>query len=940
YHVDDSIVTFTETPTETTLTFCPIPAGFAWLDSQLVHVELIAADDTLGNPLRTPLSWTFWVDLEPPVAENFGSGGIVPICGDTVFTTRPTIGFELWDNLSGVDTSRLTITIDDTLTYHWGDAGISAGGGSFTVATGSLVPSPTYRGGDSVYICVYAEDTTDLCADNFATYCCRFYVMPGGPSPTILRPLPETWSACVDTEHLSIEIYDSDGTVDSSIIVSVARSASSPAPGTTILRYDSPGVTWVDPDLRYDPPIPFADPETVHVCIERAWDAVFNPMSPESLCWTFMMDQMPPFISAALPVDDAIVATRHPTVEFDLVDIQSGLDAGSIALTITGSVAGTGTYDIASPSVTWSAPHLAWNPSTAGVSFKGGELVDVCLYAYDSPNYCSYNELDSCWRFSIEPGGPMADIRRVWPDSISSCDPEYVLLRLWDDDDVVDSTISLEVDGTIYNYPDHMTYDHTTDILEFDPAPPFDPVDEIRVRLISAEDSLGNPLDSSAFLDWTFFVDRVPPEALFAAPLGAIHTTRPLFDLDVWDTLAGVNPDSIILTIDGTDFRIGDAGLTWSASALGGHIRFDPSAALPPMSWAGGDTVEWCVHLVDLADDYADDDGCMPNATDTCWRFEVVPGGPVGQILYPFEGWFVACDPDSIIMLLSDTEHDALIEDSIEVIVARSAWGLNDTLRYCLDSTELSYDPTTGGLWYHPDPPFEDAETVFVAITNAMDTLFNGLEAGDSVTFYLDYSPPYIVSQTPIPDATVNDIHQDICVGLFDDMSGIDPSSIELTVNGTIYSVGDAGITWDGENICLVPEDIGLRFWGGDTVDVCIASFDSPDTCGPNAMDSCWRFYIAPGGPLATIVNPGDSTISACDPEFISMTIVDPDGIDDTTIQVIVWRTGVSGPPDSTFYTTSSAELDWSEPNLTIQPAEPFADAETVRVCLIRASDV
>ncbi|MCK5832381.1 hypothetical protein KAH81_01800 [bacterium] len=940
YYVDDSIVTYTETALETTLTFCPIPAGMAWIDSQLVHVELISADDTLGNPLQTPLLWTFWVDLEAPVVENFSSGGITPVCGDTVFTTRPIVSFDLWDNLSGVDTSRLEITIDDTMIYHWGDPGITAAGGVFTVATGALVPSPSYRGGDSVYICVYVEDTTDICADNVATYCCRFYVMPGGPSPTIFRPLPYTWSACIDTEHIDIEIYDSDGTVDSSIIVSVTRSASGPLPGTTMLYYDSPGVVWADPNFSYNPPISFADPETVHVCIEQAWDPVFNPMSPESLCWTFMMDQTPPLVSGALPVAGAVEATRHPTVEFDLADIQSGLDASSIELTITGSLVGTSIYDLTSTSVIWSIGHLSWDPSAAGIAFTGGESVDVCVYAYDSPDYCSYNELDTCWSFSIEPGGPLAEIMRVYEDSISACDPEYIIIRLWDDDDVVDSTISLEVDGAVYDYPDHMSYDHATDILRFDPVPPFDPVDIIGVRLLAAEDSLGNPLDSSAFLDWTFYVDRVSPIAFGESPSGDIHMTSPLFYVNLWDTLAGINPDSIILTIDGVDYYVGDAGVSWMPSGLGGALEFDPSAAVPPVIWHGGDTVDWCVYVVDFADDYSDDDGCLPNVLDTCWRFAVVPGGPVGQILYPREGWFVACDPDSIIMLLSDTEDDALFEDSIEVIVARSAWGLGDTLTYLVDSTELSYDPLTGGLWYNPDPPFADAETVFIAITDAMDTLFNGLEDGDSLVFYLDYSPPYIISQVPAEYAIVTDIYQDICVGLRDNMSGIDPASLELTVNGTVYRDGDAGVSWDGEDICLTPEDIGLRFWGGDTVDVCIASYDSPDTCGPNAMDSCWRFFVEPGGPVSDVVNPGDSSISACDPEFISMTITDANGVDDTTIQIIVWRSGPSMPPDSTFYTTAHADLDWSEPNLSIQPSVPFADAETVHVCLVRASDV
>ncbi|RKZ29898.1 hypothetical protein DRQ36_07275 [bacterium] len=946
--VDDSILTYTATPTETTLTFCPIPAGIFWVDSQDVHVELIAADDTLGNPLQTPLDWTFWVDLLPPQVESWSAGGIDDVCGDTVFTTRPNISFDLWDNLSGVDTARMVITMDDSLDFYWGDPGISGSAGVITVATGSLVPPLFYRGGDSVYICVYVEDTTDICADNFATYCCRFYVMPGGPSPTNRRPLNETWSACTD-EYLDIEIYDDDGTIDTSIIVTVNRSASGPAPGLTTLYYDSPGVTWVDPNFRYDPPVPFADPETVDVCVMQAWDPVLNPMSPETLCWVFMMDQTAPFISGADPIAGAIVDTRYPVVSFDIDDIQSGLNSSSVNIQVTGSMVGTSLYDLSSGSVTWTPSPtgglITWDPFVAGIMFTGGETVEICVTAGDLPDYCAPNELDTCWEFSIETGGPLAEIRRVWPDSISACDPEYILIRLWDDDGVVETTIELEVDGTTYTYPDHISYDHITEILRFDPLPPFDPVDIIRVRLLAAEDSLGNPLDSSAFLDWTFYVDRVSPETSGASPVGDIHTTHPLFDLDVWDTLAGVNPDSILLTIDAVDFDIYDAAVTWTPdpSGLGGHLTFDPSAASPPMVWYGGDTVEWCVYLVDLADDYADDDGCMPNSFDTCWTFQVVPGGPAGYIHYPQNGWYVACDPDSIIMSLTDTEHDALIEDSITVVIARSSWGLSDTIEFTLDSTELTYDPLTGGLWYHPIPPFADAETIFIEITGAMDTLYNDLEEGDWVTFYLDFSPPYITSISPSPEALITDIQPHICVGLADDMSGIDLSSVILTVDATPYDISSAGIHVTGDEhaseICLYPEDIGLRFWGGDTVEVCIESYDSPDTCGPNAMDSCWHFYIAPGGPVATPVNPGDSTISACDPEFIELTITDPDGIDDTTIVVSVYRTGPTSPPPVTVYHYDDGGVTWSYPDFRIDPVIPFADGETVTVCIDSASD-
>jgi hypothetical protein len=944
YTVDGTILTFEATPTETTLTFCPIPAGIFWTDSQEVCVQLITADDTLGNPLQTPLDWCFWVDLLPPVVENF-TAGAGSECGDTIFTTRPTIRFALWDNLSGVDTSRLEITIDDTLAYHWGDPGITAVGGIFTVNTASLAPAPFYTGGDSVKICVFVEDTTDLCADNNAVYCCKFYIMPGGPSPDWIRPLPNTWSACIDTEHVYCSIYDDDGVVDTSIIVTITRSPSSPAPGLTTLYYDSPGVTWAEPYFRYDPAVSFADPETVEVCIVQAWDPVLNPMSPDTLCWTFMMDQTPPALSGETPIDGAIVATRHPVVEFDVVDIQSGLDHVSVGMSVTGSIVGAHSFPLGHPSIdtTYIANGVSvvWHPDVAGIHFKGGEHVEVCVYAYDKPNYCTFNELDQCWSFSIETGGPFAEIMRVWPDSISSCDPEYVLIHLWDDNGIVDSTIQLEVNGVVYHYPDRMSYNHSTEVLEYFPAPPFAPVDIIHVRLLAAEDSLGNPLDTTGYLDWTFYVDRVPPEVLSALPEGDIHATVPIFTIQVHDTLAGVNPDSIVVDVGGREFRVGDPGISWAPAGLFGTITLNPASAIPPMRWYGGDTVEWCVRLFDLADDYLVPDGCEPNYFDTCLAFQVVPGGPVGVILNPNEGYYVACDPFVINMRLTDTEDDALIEDSIRVVIARSSWGLDDTIVFTLDSTELTYDPVTGGMVYNPIPAFVDGETVYIAIVAAMDTLFNGLEEGDEVTFYMDFSPPYITGISPVPSSMISEIQPLIIVGLHDDMSGLNPSSVILTVDGVDYTIASAGVDWSPvtEQITLDPSDIGLRWWGGDTVDVCIYAFDSPDTCGPNEMDSCWRFFIAPGGPVATSINPADSAISACHPEFIELTIVDPDGIDDTTVVVSVYRSGPSGPPPVTIYRIGDAGVTWIEPTLRIDPLVLFADAETIRVCIDSAAD-
>jgi len=101
-------------------------------------------------------------------------------------------------------------------------------------------------------------------------------------------------------------------------------------------------------------------------------------------------------------------------------------------------------------------------------------------------------------------------------------------------------------------------------------------------------------------------------------------------------------------------------------------------------------------------------------------------------------------------------------------------------------------------------------------------------------------------------------------VCLADSGSGIDESSIVLTVNTISYDTSDIEITWDGELLRILL--MAGSFAPGETVTICLDSIlDDPDLCGPNILDTCWRYYVESPPDIWT----DDSLISLSPPEIL-----------------------------------------------------------------------
>ncbi len=690
---------------------------------------------------------------------------------------------------------------------------------------------------------VYSESTfTEYSADTilnpwgwdgnppFHTYSCD------GPAAYIEMPLPETWSSC-DPESIIVRIQDDDGVVDSTILLSVNGVA---------YTTDSSEIFWTEPYLIFLPEpgsAGFADGETVDVCLLSAEDIYSNTLTGDSLCWQFYIDTSPPFFcSEPIPAPDTTIYSTTTPIVISLNDIYTGLDSTSLIVEINGAEFHFGdtclSYD-----PTWCGPNsraVSIDPSC--LSYSGCDTITVRVFITDTTDYCADNIFDTTWSFYVDCDGPNAEVVYVPEDAWSSCPDDSIVIHLWDSLPGVDeSTISLDITGygTISFPSAGLDYYSSTGMLVYHPSPPLPDWGAITVTLLSADDMLGNPLESP--LTWTFYRDKILPVALNWLPScgESIATTHPDISIEPYDSGCGIVLDNTVLTIDGTDTFQYDAG---DFIFDGARFVFDPD--VHGLSFPGGSAVDVCWHLVDCAGDI-----CRPNITDTCCTFYISSGGPYSQITYPGDGDWVACDGDSIRFYFEDT--DGIISSSIEFEICTGG-DCSDCITYDITSPAIhGFEEFSDSVhfWFVPSPTFSDGDTICVNVIAASDSLGNALSAGgyaDSIIFYIDLSPPVIWDE--VPSGELADFPSEISFDLFDSLSGLDSSSLSAYVASAactteIMTIA-AGISIDSTGY-LYSLDDWCPCEPGETIWVHISAYDSPDTCAPNVLDTEW-FYICP----------------------------------------------------------------------------------------------
>ncbi|MBD3310706.1 hypothetical protein GF351_05815 [Candidatus Woesearchaeota archaeon] len=172
-----------------------------------------------------------------------------------------------------------------------------------------------------------------------------------------------------------------------------------------------------------------------------------------------------------------------------------------------------------------------------------------------------------------------------------------------------------------------------------------------------------------------------------------------------------------------------------------------------------------------------------------------------------------------------------------------------DWIMHC---TGAGCDPSAGtaGTSYSS---FGEGTTIF---RWASADLAGNVQATTERTIMVDTVPPYVAGgPVPVDGAIVNDVSQVCSIDLADDTSGIDNTTITITVEGTGYVFGaDPEVSWDGLTATFTP---AVPWTDGQTVD---CSADVSDVAGNAMTTESWSFLvdITPPESWAVEVNPND----------------------------------------------------------------------------------
>ena len=749
---------------------------------------------------------------------------------------------------------------------------------------------------------VCGEDTSDIW--DFSTQDCGF------PTAVLIEPFEGAWSAC-DDQNIIVWIFDPLGIDGGSIRFSVN--------GTEYDTSDS-HLSYVNDTLYFVPDPLWSDGDSVYFCLDSATNIYGVPV--DTFCSWFRVDLSAPSVYGIVPPPDTIIAELSPVIGLSLVDYLSGLNESSVFITVNYS-GGTDTLHIGDFGTSWDGTNFYADMSDLGIEFLPGEIVQVCVHAEDSPDYCPPNALDSCWTFQIAAGSPVANLITPAVGTILSCADQQIILTITSAIDIEETTIQFIINGDTIGVDDSRL-DWSPETLTFTPSPNWSDGDTVYWSLISADDILGDTLASP--IDGWFVVDLTAPVVYEFYPPedDTISVATPGVYIIFADSISGVDTSSIVFAVNGNpaSYTIADStdsGFTYWI------INYDGS-------FPHNDSAEICLTVYDLVDSSY----CPVNILDTCWHFTVDLYGPiVGEILdpassNPLDSAISACGDQGFCVSLVDTEISHEVDPSSIVLMV-------DGVNYTIDDPELTYDGSN--LCFTPSTDFPDGDVVSITLVSAEDYVGNPLSSTYSWIYTIDLSPPYIpLGAWPSDGEEIATTEPVVTFNLNDDIAGVDWSTFEFCVSisggaPTCYHFGDAGLDSSGGTISANFADMGITLFGGDEVQVCVNASDSPDFCPPNELDTCWTFSIPVGGPHGTPLEPLDGTYSACDDQSIIIRLADLDGVVDSTILLSV---------NGVHYTTASAELQFfaSEDSLVFTPSALWTDGEVVVCSLLAAEDI
>jgi len=368
-----------------------------------VEVSLLSAADIHGNQFEgRPLSWSFIMDMDPPIPGN-------PFPADGAYFNAHDISLEIYDSLShDVYLDNMMVVINNAYRYIypgnmlWWDP---------VAERLHFYPDSTDMplvDGEVLNICVYniSDNPTHHDCTVYGNlydgpYCWSFTYDESPPVVGDVVPATGTFSAC-DTQQLSIEITDPAGVDPSSIMLVV---------NGHLYTTSSPYLDYDGTYLVFTPPEAYTTSGTVvNWAVIQMADLAGNLIDGTPATGHFTVDLAPPVVASTFPEDGEFVTHPIDHISFDVYDVLSDVNWSSASFTVTvttDDVPEVFEIPAGSEAIDFYGNTVLLNLEAAGIAFTlGGQEVEVNFTIADNPDYAcdEANILEETLNFTIDPG--------------------------------------------------------------------------------------------------------------------------------------------------------------------------------------------------------------------------------------------------------------------------------------------------------------------------------------------------------------------------------------------------------------------------------------------------------------------------------------------------------------------------------------------------------
>ncbi len=759
---------------------------------------------------------------------------------DVPISSQP--GFHIKDDLAGVDSSSLSITINGLPVLN---QGITGNPGDYSV---SFTPQAAFRYNDTVNVDVQATDLANPANQLIDRY--SFTIERDDEPPYVdqLIPAPNEADVPVNTD-ISFHLKDTISGVDRATIQLVVNDSIY----TPVITGDS-----TDYFVVFNPVQNFRYNDTVSVAI-RAADMASPPnvMQPFECSFFIKTDNVSPYITSIFPSENAENIERNTEISFIVVDSLAGVDLQSIRLTVNDAVrTPTIEGDSSQYAVRFQQDNLFFYNETVTVKIEASDLAQPANRIDPPFLYMFYVERDTIPPYFTNINPPMF-AKNVELDAAVSFT-------------VLDNHSGVgHVQLFVENEPVNLTTDGN-DYL-FQPDAIFSEDDTIDIRIIAQDRVIPANIDTVEYYFVTL-IDSMPPETKHHVPAKNQQNVDPGTDikLKIVDDFTGVDSSSIVMRVNNEL-----VSPTLEEINKGYQLSYKPE-----QDFHYNQTLGVRINGKDRAK--------IPNAMEADeYYFEIIKDfePPYVTDMQPVDGDTGVARNSSITFHLKD-DVSGVDSSMIRMFI-------NNEL---IDLGGLHFEGEKSDylMRYNPDEPFKIGEIIkmkIIAPDFSYPPNIDTTEIQFTISTRKDRHPPYTAGH--LPERWTRNVNRGatIQVHIKDDYSGVDENSIVFKVNGQEVIPEMSGAKYD--YLLVYQTDSLFRF--NDSV---LVEIDARDLAvEPNEMETDrYLFYIERDvrPPKIVFTSPGDQQENVpLDTEIKIELFDDQLGIDLASIRMNVYESEV-----------------------------------------------